>query len=118
LDGGFFEIAEPCPFDGQGGVEAGVSACVVGFVDAHDAVAGLFRLFDGFDDEVSGAELDDGVRVGIDASLFGKGMDVALGIDGIGGFDDITLGDLIEVGEEDVGEFMDTHVAGWVGGFG
>lgn len=38
MEGIFFEVAEPGPFDRLGGVKGGVTTGVMGFVDSGDAV--------------------------------------------------------------------------------
>lgn len=43
---------------------------------------------------------------------------MALCVDRVSGFNDVTLGHLIEVGKQDVGEVVNADVARWVGRFG
>lgn len=117
LKGVFLQITEPCPFDRLTWVETGVSSGVVGFVESDDPVVGFLGLFDGFDDEIAGARLDIRSRWNVVPFMLVDGDNVARRVDAVGGFDDIALRDLIEVGEEDVGELVDSHVTSWVGSF-
>jgi hypothetical protein len=118
LKRGFFQIAEPCSLDRFTGVEAGVSPSVVGFVESDDPVIGFLGFFDRFDDEIPRTRLDVRCRWMIMPFVLVDWDDMAWRIDAVGGFDDIALRDLVEVGEEDIGELVDAHVTGWVGGFG
>lgn len=56
----FFKVAEPGLFDRQGGIESCVSSGVMAFVEADDAMVTGFGFFDGLDNDVAGADLDEG----------------------------------------------------------
>ncbi len=118
MKGFFLQITEPCPFDRFTCVEAGVSSGVVGFVESDDPVVGFLGLFDRFDDEIPGTRLDVRSRWVVVPFVLVDGDDVAWRIDAVGGFDDVALRDLVEVGKEDIGELVDSHVTSWVGCFG
>lgn len=95
-----------------------MSSGVVGLVESDDPVVGFLGFFHGFDDEIPGACLDvRSWRVVVPIVLV-DGDNVAWRIDAVGRLDDIALRDLVEVGEEDIGELVDAHITSWVGRFG